>query len=140
MLGKLTNDLAVSSLPIAFVLGGETIVKLNSRRENGIGGRNQEAILSAATKCRFHDRDDITILCMGTDGIDGNSTAAGGILTPKTIYLTQKRNINIKKSLENHDSYNALKKIDSLLFTGRTGTNVSDIAIICILKRIKSGI
>jgi glycerate 2-kinase len=140
MLGKLTNDLAVSSLPIAFVLGGETTVKLNSRRENGIGGRNQEAILSAATKCRFQDRDDITLLCMETDGIDGNSTAAGGILTPKTIYLTQKRNINIKKSLKNHDSYTALKKIDSLLFTGRTGTNVSDIAIICILKRIKSGI
>jgi glycerate 2-kinase len=136
MLAKLTNDFAISSLPIAFVLGGETTVKLNKRRENGTGGRNQEAILSAATKCKFQYRNDITIACMGTDGIDGNSSAAGGLLTPKSIYLIQKKSINIKNYLEGHDSYTALKKIGSLLFTGYTGTNVNDIAIICLMNRL----
>ncbi len=137
LLARLTTDFAISSLPIAFVLGGETTVKLNKRRENGKGGRNQEAILSAATKCRFEDRDDITIVSMGTDGIDGNSMAAGGLLTPKTLYLIQKIGINLKKYLKNHDSYTALKKIDSSIFSGRTGTNVNDIAIICIMKTLK---
>ena len=135
LLGRLTTDFAISSLPIAFVLGGETTVKLNKRRENGKGGRNQEAILSAAMKCRFEDRDDITIVSMGTDGIDGNSMAAGGFLTPKTLYLIQKMNINLKKYLKNHDSYTALKKINSSLISGSTGTNVNDIAIICIMKK-----
>ena len=135
LLGRLTTDFAISSLPIAFVLGGETTVKLNKRRENGKGGRNQEAILSAAMKCRFEDRDDITIVSMGTDGIDGNSMAAGGLLTPKTLYLIQKMNINLKKYLKNHDSYTALKKINSSLISGGTGTNVNDIAIICIMKK-----
>jgi glycerate-2-kinase len=135
LLGRLTTDFAISSLPIAFVLGGETTVKLNKRRENGKGGRNQEAILSAAMKCRFEDRDDITIVSMGTDGIDGNSMAAGGLLTPKTLYLIQKMNINLKKYLTNHDSFTALKKINSSLISGPTGTNVNDIAIICIMKK-----
>jgi glycerate 2-kinase len=137
-LARLTTDFAISSLPIAFVLGGETTVKLNKRRENGKGGRNQEAILSAATMCRFEDGDDITIVSMGTDGIDGNSMAAGGLLTPKTLYLIQKMGINLRKYLKNHDSYTALKKIDSSLFSGRTGTNVNDIAIICIMKTLRS--
>jgi glycerate 2-kinase len=136
VLGKLANDLAISSLPIAFVLGGETTVKLNKTRENGIGGRNQEAILSAATTCLLQDSDDITVLCMGTDGIDGNSKAAGAFLTPKTIDLIRKKGINTKKYLKNHDSYTALKKIHSVLITGNTGTNVSDIAIICLINRL----
>lgn len=135
MLEKLANDFAISSLPIALVLGGETTVKLNKNGKNGIGGRNQEAILSAAAKCRFQQRDDITILSMGTDGKDGNSKAAGAFLTPKTIYLIRKKGINIKKYLNEHNSYNALKKIDSLLLTGNTGTNVNDIAIICLMNR-----
>jgi len=137
-LARLTTDFAISSLPIAFVLGGETTVKLNKRRENGKGGRNQEAILSAATMCRFEDGDDITIVSMGTDGMDGNSMAAGGLLTPKTLYLIQKMSINLGKYLKNHDSYTVLKKIDSSLFSGRTGTNVNDIAIICIMKTLRS--
>ena len=135
MLGKLASDFAISSFPIAFVLGGETTVKLNMKGKNGTGGRNQEAILSAAANCRFQQRDDISILSMGTDGIDGNSKAAGAFLTPKTIYLIQKKSINIKKYLNDHNSYTALKKIDSLLLTGNTGTNVNDIAIICLMNR-----
>ena len=73
---------------------------------------------------------------MGTDGIDGNSKAAGAFLTPKTIDLIRKKDINTKKYLKNHDSYTALKKIHSVLLTGNTGTNVSDIAIICLINRL----
>jgi glycerate-2-kinase len=71
---------------------------------------------------------------MGTDGIDGNSTAAGGFLTPKTMSAIKEKKIDLKEYLQNHNSHNILKKLDSLIITGRTGTNVNDISIICRLN------
>ena len=115
----------------AFILGGETTVKLNKRRKNGLGGRNQEAILVAALKSNFHKNDDITILCIGTDGIDGNSEAAGAFVTPRTVSLVKQSESKVKKHLYRHDSYNALRKVYSSIVTGRTGTNLNDISIVC---------
>jgi glycerate 2-kinase len=74
------------------------------------------------------DRDDVAIACMGTDGIDGNSDAAGAIVSPQTIIFAKK--MNLKKYLDKHDSYHAFKKLNSLIFTGFTGTNVNDIAVV----------
>lgn len=110
---------------LAIVAGGETTVKLGSHK-NGLGGRNQEAALSCLAKL---DRHDVAIGCIGTDGIDGNSDAAGALVSPKTIMLAKK--MDVQKYLNMHDSYNAFKKLDSLIFTGYTGTNVNDIAIVC---------
>jgi glycerate 2-kinase len=133
-LASLAHNFGISFSPFGFVLGGETTVKLNKRKNNGSGGRNQEAILAAILNFKFQCRDDISIVCMGTDGIDGNTDAAGGLLTPKTISITNEKKLELKSYLNNHDSYNALKKVNSLIITGRTGTNVNDIAIICRLK------
>lgn len=107
----------------AIVAGGETTVKLD-RSKNGLGGRNQETALACLAKL---DRQDIAVGCMGTDGIDGNSDAAGALVSPKTIVLAKK--INLLGYLDRHDSYHALKKLHSLIFTGYTGTNVNDISI-----------
>jgi glycerate 2-kinase len=107
----------------AIVAGGETTVRLN-RRKNGLGGRNQEAALACLAKL---DRQDVVVGCMSTDGIDGNSDAAGGLVSPKTIVLAKK--MDLQKYLDMHDSYHALKKLRSLIFTGYTGTNVNDISI-----------
>ena len=134
MLAKLADEVKKPSKPFAYILGGETTVKLNKIRRNGLGGRNQEAILVAALKSSFHSTHDITILCMGTDGIDGNSKAAGAFATPKTVSLVKQNETEMKKYLIRHDSYNALKKMCSLIVTGRTGTNVNDISIVCSLK------
>jgi glycerate-2-kinase len=71
---------------------------------------------------------------MGTDGIDGNSEAAGAFATPKTVSLIKQNETEMKKHLYSHDSYNALKKVNSSIVTGRTGTNLNDISIICGLK------
>ncbi len=133
-LARLAHNFGISFSPFGFVLGGETTVKLNKKKNNGAGGRNQEAILAAILNFKFQCRDDISIVCMGTDGIDGNTDAAGGLLTPKTISITNEKKLELKRYLNNHDSYNALKKVNSLIITGRTGTNVNDIAIICRLK------
>ena len=107
----------------AIVAGGETTVRLN-KRKNGLGGRNQEAALACLAKL---DRQDVVVGCIGTDGIDGNSDAAGGLVSPKTIVLAKK--MDLQKYLVMHDSYHALKKLRSLIFTGYTGTNVNDISI-----------
>jgi glycerate 2-kinase len=130
-LADLSKDVIRSRESVALVMGGETTVKLNRFQRNGIGGRNQEAVLSAALKCRLPPTADIAILCMGTDGVDGNSKAAGAILTPKTISRIEETAMNVKAYMNKHDSHSALKKLRSLIVTGRTGTNVNDISIIC---------
>ncbi|MGC1933211.1 MAG: glycerate kinase [Candidatus Nitrosopolaris sp.] len=130
-LADLSKDVIRSRESVALVMGGETTVKLNRFQRNGMGGRNQEAVLSAALKCRFPPTVDMAILCMGTDGVDGNSKAAGAILTPKTISRIKGSSVDVKEYMDKHDSYNALKKLRSLIVTGRTGTNVNDISIIC---------
>ena len=122
-LARITTNLG--SKPFAIVAGGETTVKLN-KSKNGVGGRNQEAALACVVKLRRHD---VAVAFMGTDGIDGNSDAAGALVSPKSISLVTR--IHLKQYLNNHDSYHAFKKLNSLIFTGQTGTNVNDIAIIC---------
>jgi glycerate 2-kinase len=110
---------------LAIVAGGETIVKLKMSK-NGLGGRNQEAALSYLAEL---DRFDVAMACIGTDGIDGNSDAAGALVSPKTKMLAKK--MDLQKYLNMHDSYHAFKKLNSLIITGFTGTNVNDIAVIC---------
>jgi glycerate-2-kinase len=123
-LARLT--LALGEKRFAIVAGGETTVKLNTRKKNGLGGRNQEAALACLAEL---DRHDVAIGCMGTDGIDGNSDAAGALVSSKTILLSKK--MDLQKYLNMHDSYHAFKKLHSLIFTGFTGTNVNDISIVC---------
>jgi hydroxypyruvate reductase/glycerate 2-kinase len=134
LLARLANEIRRSSKSSGFILGGETTVKLNRRRKNGLGGRNQEAILVAALNSNFSKGDDITIVSMGTDGIDGNSKAAGAFATPKTVSLIMQNKREMKKHLYSHDSYNVLKKVSSSIVTGRTGTNLNDISIVCGLS------
>jgi glycerate 2-kinase len=123
-LARLTLGLREKRL--AIVVGGETTVKLNPHKKSGLGGRNQEAALACLAELHRHD---VVIACMGTDGIDGNSDAAGALVSSETIMLAKK--MDLQKYLNKHDSYHAFKKLHSLIFTGFTGTNVNDIAIVC---------
>lgn len=123
-LARLSSDLA--GAPFAIVVGGETTVRLNKSR-NGSGGRNQEAALA----CAMELGQDITAAFIGTDGIDGNSDAAGALVSPKTTFS---KKMDLQKYLDRHDSYHALKKMHSLILTGYTGTNVNDIAIAVSVK------
>ena len=68
-------------------------------------------------------------LSVGTDGIDGPTDAAGGIIDSHSQFMLAKNNININDFLDNNDSYNLLNNIDSLFITGESGTNVADIQI-----------
>ncbi len=109
------------------ISGGETTVTV---RGNGKGGRNTELALSFARE--IEGVDGITLLSAGTDGTDGPTDAAGAIVDGKTIAKAKSLGLNPEKYLEDNDSYNFFKEIDSLLITGPTGTNVMDIQIIII--------
>ena len=108
---------------LALIFGGETVVHL---RGNGMGGRNQELALAAAKE--ISGLEGVAVFSVGSDGTDGPTDAAGGYVDARTYSLIE----NCESFLENNDSYNALRLSDGLIFTGPTGTNVNDLAVILI--------
>lgn len=113
--------------PCALIAGGETVVHLTG---HGRGGRNQEFALAAAEN--ISGVDGIVIASLGSDGTDGPTDAAGGIVDGKTAAILKSKGINISDVLKENDAYHALKAADALLMTGPTGTNVNDVAIALI--------
>ncbi|MFN2434260.1 MAG: glycerate kinase [Nitrososphaeraceae archaeon] len=131
---RLVDDFPSISTPYAFVFGGETTVDLKNKI-SGIGGRNQEAVLSAASRFEHLDQDiDFTISSFGTDGIDGNSQAAGAVVNPVILSRITRKGLNMSEYLKNHDSNTFFNKVNSALYTKITGTNVNDVSIVCRLK------
>ncbi len=115
---------------LAILSGGETTVTLTG---SGKGGRNQEMALAfsiAANKMGFDA--DWVFLSGGTDGRDGPTDAAGGLVDSGTYQRLKKARVNPENRLKNNDSYSALKRSDDLVLTGATGTNVADIQILLI--------
>lgn len=111
--------------PACIIGGGETTVTIKGK---GKGGRNQEAALSAAVY--LDSLNDTVFLSGGTDGTDGPTDAAGGIVDCGTVKAGSEKGLNIYRYLKNNDSYNFLKETGGLLVTGPTGTNVMDIQIL----------
>lgn len=110
----------------ALLAGGETTVTLKG---NGLGGRNQEMALAFALAAERHRLPgDWVFLSGGTDGRDGPTDAAGGLVDPGTVG----RIAEPAALLENNDSYRALTQSQDLLDTGATGTNVADLQVLLI--------
>jgi hydroxypyruvate reductase len=107
--------------PACLLSGGETTVTV---RGNGLGGRNQEFVLAAAMA--LGGFGPTTIFSAGTDGLDGPTDAAGAIADERTPMA------GAREFLENNDSYHFFEKIDALVKTGPTGTNVMDIRILLV--------
>ena len=116
--------------PTAFVAGGETTVTV---RGSGLGGRNQEMALTFAIDAdsRFNNLSWV-FLSGGTDGIDGPTDAAGGLVDPGTIARIHNAGYDPRLLLDNNDAYHALDHAGDLLVTGATGTNVADLQILLI--------
>ena len=113
---------------LAFLAGGETIVHLG--KSNGLGGRNQELALAAAKG--IAGLKNTCVISVGSDGTDGPTDAAGGYVDGDTWGALQEAGLDYDAVLANHDAYHALKRVDGLIVTGPTGTNVNDIAIALI--------
>ncbi|KXA91508.1 hypothetical protein AKJ57_01055 [candidate division MSBL1 archaeon SCGC-AAA259A05] len=115
--------------PAMLISGGETTVSLGEKE--GEGGPNQEFALGAATK--ISGLDGIVVAAVDTDGTDGPTEAAGGIVDGKTAEKFSQENMNLSEVLKSHDSKPALEKLNDLIVTGPTGTNVNDLRIAVVL-------
>lgn len=128
VLGSIIKSIHSYSLPISrpavLLAGGETTVTVKG---SGIGGRNQELCLSLALTIK--GLKDTVAVCMGTDGIDGISPAAGAIIDDNTIQEALAMGLNPIEYLENNDSYTFFSQLKRAIITGYTGTNVNDLFI-----------
>jgi hydroxypyruvate reductase len=113
--------------PSCLLSGGETTVTV---RGDGLGGRNQEFSLAAAIE--IAGIDGVVILSGGTDGADGPTDAAGGIVDGSTINRGRAKNLDAAVFLAKNDSYHFLQATEDLLVTGPTLTNVMDLQITLI--------
>ena len=113
--------------PTAYIFGGEVTIKV---RGKGKGGRNQELALMCAEHIR--GKDNMAVFCVGSDGTDGPTDAAGGYVDGDTYDQILKMGKSPEECLKNNDSYPALQCANGLIFTGPTGTNVNDIYILLV--------
>jgi glycerate 2-kinase len=128
----IARDVLSSSSPVrppaCIISGGETTVTI---RGAGLGGRNQEFALAAAVE--IDGLNGIVVLSGGTDGTDGPTDAAGGIVDGTTVQRARDQGLNARSYLERNDSYPLLKAVGDLLITGPTLTNVMDLRLILIV-------
>jgi hydroxypyruvate reductase len=113
--------------PACLVLGGETTVTLKG---DGQGGRNQEMALAAAIA--LDGWPNSLIACLGTDGSDGPTDAAGAFADGNTASRARALGLDAIKFLANNDSYHFFAALDDLIITGPTNTNVNDLCLILV--------
>jgi hydroxypyruvate reductase len=128
------RDIADKNIPVAapacIIVGGETTVTLKGK---GKGGRNQEMALAFLEELGKRDYDErLHFLSASTDGTDGPTDATGAFADMDILRISRENDLNIRKYLSDNDSYHFFEKIDYLLKTGPTNTNVCDLHIIII--------
>ncbi len=111
--------------PACLVAGGETTVTL---RGKGRGGRNQEMALAAAIA--LEGWQDVLVVCLGTDGTDGPTDAAGAFADGTTAARGRALGLDPVEHLNRNDSYHFFAALNDLLLTGPTRTNVNDLTFI----------
>ena len=109
---------------IGVVAGGETTVRVVGK---GRGGRNQETVLSAVHAI---DGRDAVLLSCGTDGIDGNSDAAGAIVDGETMSRARKLGLIPEDFLNDNNSHAFFRALNDLIITGPTEANVADLLLL----------
>ena len=113
--------------PTALIYFGESTVNVKG---NGKGGRNQHLALSCALA--LEGQHDVTMLSIGTDGIDGPTDAAGAIIDSYTTLKARKAKLEPEKFLQDNDSYHFHEKMDTLIRIGPTGNNLMDLQVLII--------
>jgi len=113
--------------PACLIAGGETTVTIHG---DGLGGRNLELALGSVET--LADLSGFAFITFATDGDDGTTHAAGGIVTSDTINNARRQKMNPLDFLKHNDSYTFFKKLNSLFITGPTGTNVNDLVFLFV--------
>ncbi|MFN2578525.1 MAG: glycerate kinase [Pyrinomonadaceae bacterium] len=118
-------DSEQSDAQVCLISGGEFACPVQG---SGLGGRNLESALRLA-KSHLLSFDTVA-LCAGTDGIDGNSPAAGAIVDGTTFARAKAIGLDADDFLRRSDSYSFFVALGDVIATGPTGTNVRDLRIL----------
>jgi glycerate-2-kinase len=133
VLGGVAREIVRHGRPVAppcvLVTGGETTVTVGP--DAGEGGPNQEFALASAVDGA--DLDGVATLAMGTDGTDGPTDVAGGLVDCSTVPRLRERGLDPGAHLRRHDSTAALRAVDDAVLTGPTGTNVMDLRLTLVV-------
>jgi glycerate 2-kinase len=121
---KRLGELRTQSDRVCLLSGGEVTVKVTN---GGVGGRNQQFALACAQKIAA---DNITVLSAGTDGIDGNSSAAGAVVDGTTLERAKSRGLEPAASLLSYNAYPFFEALGDTIVTGPTGNNLRDLRIL----------
>ena len=140
--GKALASIALEALergvpagpPLALLVGGETSVTVRNPR--GRGGRNMELALSTAARIDYWRPDlepgKIAVLSMDTDGIDGNTDAAGAIAYNGITRVAREKGLDPLEALEENNTYDLFDRLGLLLRTGPTGSNLNSVTVILV--------
>jgi len=123
LLGRL-RELRKKVSRVCLISGGEVTVKVTN---GGAGGRNQQFALDCATKIAGQN---IAVLSAGTDGIDGNSPAAGAVVDGTTLERAKQAGLDPDSALQNFNAFSLFDTLGDAIMTGPTGTNVRDLRIL----------
>ncbi|HKV79465.1 MAG TPA: DUF4147 domain-containing protein [Candidatus Sulfotelmatobacter sp.] len=110
--------------PVCLISGGEVTVKVVN---GGTGGRNQQFALACAEKIAG---ENIIVLSAGTDGVDGNSPAAGAITDGRTLERARKAGFDPGTALEKFDAYPLFRGLGDAIEVGPTGNNLRDLRLL----------
>jgi len=113
--------------PACVISGGETTVTI---RGKGKGGRNQEFVLACGIE--IAGWNGTAVFSAGTDGTDGPTDAAGAYADWRMVEKARKLGLNPHSYLANNDAYHFFEKLNDLIITGPTKTNVMDIRLLVV--------
>lgn len=118
------RDLRKQFSPVCLISGGEVTVKVS---DGGVGGRNQQFALACATRIAG---ENITVLSAGTDGVDGNSPAAGALADGGTLSRARALGLDAGVALRKFDAYPFFRTLGDSVEIGPTGNNLRDLRIL----------
>src|SRR5579859_1179582 len=118
------RELRKQCSPVCLISGGEVTVKVTN---GGTGGRNQQFALACAEEIAG---ENITVLSAGTDGVDGNSPAAGAVVDGSSAQRARERGVSVQAGLAKFDAYPLFRALGDAIEIGPTGNNLRDLRIL----------
>jgi glycerate-2-kinase len=119
--------------PAALLCGGELVVTVGE--SDGRGGRNQEFVLATAPRIAGSKR--IVVASVDSDGADGPTDRAGGIVDGQTMERATEKGIDVFDEMARHNTCDVLCKLGDDIYTGIQGTNVQDLRVVYVGPRVK---
>jgi glycerate 2-kinase len=124
---ELVRHLLTARPHSCLIAGGENTVTLAGGTADGLGGPNQEAALAAALA--LAEGPAAAVICLDSDGSDGPTDAAGGLVDDLTAAAASAAGLDIAAALAAHATHHALCSVGDLVVIGTTGTNVNDLKV-----------